>query len=110
MPLSAPDPDEVIPKDLQALAENMRKSCLDGDGEWWTDTGTRTLPEDLPADLLDDPTASRDTTSLTAHNQQQLAREKGLIALALSMPIAFIGIMLGSLMISILIEWIGLYF
>jgi integrating conjugative element membrane protein (TIGR03747 family) len=50
------------------------------------------------------------TTSQTAQSQQQQVREKGLIARTLSMPFAFIGIMLGSLVISILIEWIGLYF
>lgn len=50
------------------------------------------------------------TTSQTAQNQQQQAREKGLIGRTLSLPFAFIGIMLGSLVISILIEWIGLYF
>lgn len=50
------------------------------------------------------------TASQTAQNQQQQVREKGLIARTLSLPFAFIGIMLGSLVISILIEWIGLYF
>lgn len=55
MPLPAPDPDEVMPKDLQTLAENMRKSYIDGGGEWWTSSGTRGLQEDLPADLLDSP-------------------------------------------------------
>jgi conjugative coupling factor TraD (SXT/TOL subfamily) len=58
MPLPAPDPDEVMPKDLQTLAENMRKSYQDGGGEWWTHTSTRTLPDDLPADLLDDSITS----------------------------------------------------
>ena len=50
------------------------------------------------------------TPSQSAQTQQQQVREKGLIALTLSLPFAFIGIMLGSLLISILIEWIGLYF
>jgi conjugative coupling factor TraD (TOL family) len=56
MPLPAPDPDEVMPKDLQTLAENMRKSYIDGGGEWWTTTGTQGLGQDLPPDLLDDQT------------------------------------------------------
>lgn len=50
------------------------------------------------------------TASQSAQTQQQQVREKGLIARTLSLPFAFIGIMLGSLLISILIEWIGLYF
>jgi conjugative coupling factor TraD (TOL family) len=57
MPLPAPDPDEVMPKDLQTLAENMRKSYIDGGGEWWSTTGTQGLGQDLPADLLDDQTS-----------------------------------------------------
>jgi conjugative coupling factor TraD (TOL family) len=61
MPLPAPDSDEVMPKDLQTLAENMRKSYQDGGGEWWTHTSTRTLPDDLPADLLDDSITSNTT-------------------------------------------------
>lgn len=54
MPLPAPDPDELMPTDLRALAENMRNSHLDGGGEWWTSSGTRNLDESLPAGLLDD--------------------------------------------------------
>jgi len=50
------------------------------------------------------------TASQSAQTQQQQVREKGLIARTLSLPFAFIGIMLGSLLISILMEWIGLYF
>lgn len=44
-----------MPKDLQTHAENMRKSYIDGGGEWWTGSGTRGLQDDLPADLLDGP-------------------------------------------------------
>ena len=54
MPLPAPDPDEVMPKDLQALAENMRRSYIEGGGEWWTARSERTLNQDLPADMIDD--------------------------------------------------------
>jgi integrating conjugative element membrane protein (TIGR03747 family) len=50
------------------------------------------------------------TASQSAQTQQQQVREKGLIARTLSLPFAFIGIMLGSLLISVLMEWIGLYF
>lgn len=50
------------------------------------------------------------TASQSAQTQQQQVREKGLIARTLSLPFAFIGIMLGSLLISIFMEWIGLYF
>jgi conjugative coupling factor TraD (TOL family) len=53
MPLPAPDPDEVMPKDLQTLAEHMRKGYCDGGGQWWTAPSSRSLPEDLPADLID---------------------------------------------------------
>ena len=54
MPLPAPDPDELMPKDLRALAENMRNSYVDGGGEWWTSSGTRSLDDSLPAELLED--------------------------------------------------------
>ncbi|MFQ6591071.1 MULTISPECIES: type IV conjugative transfer system coupling protein TraD [Pseudomonas] len=54
MPLPAPDPDELMPKDLRTLAENMRNSYVDGGGEWWTSSGTRSLDETLPSELLDD--------------------------------------------------------
>ncbi len=42
--------------------------------------------------------------------QQQQVREKGPILRILSAPFAFIGLLLASLFVSILIEWIGLYF
>lgn len=66
MPLPAPDPDELMPKDLRTLAENMRNSYVDGGGEWWTSNGTRSLDETLPSELLDDeavPDASEVTDS-----------------------------------------------
>ena len=54
MPLPAPDPDEAMPKDLQALAEYMRQHYLDA-GEWWESQGRPLLQsEGLPDDLLDD--------------------------------------------------------
>ncbi|RRV10053.1 TIGR03747 family integrating conjugative element membrane protein [Pseudomonas sp. v388] len=46
----------------------------------------------------------------SAQTQQQRVREKGRIMRALSIPFAFIGLLLGSLFISVLIEWIGLCF
>lgn len=54
MPLPAPDPDELMPKDLRALAENMRNSYVDGGGKWWTCSGTRSLDDSLPAELQED--------------------------------------------------------
>ncbi|EKF72828.1 hypothetical protein A11A3_16762 [Alcanivorax hongdengensis A-11-3] len=54
MPLPAPDPDEAMPKDLQALADYMRQHYLDA-GEWWESQGRPALQsEGLPDDLLDD--------------------------------------------------------
>ncbi|NWA25590.1 type IV conjugative transfer system coupling protein TraD [Pseudomonas gingeri] len=53
MPLPAPDPDEVMPKDLQTLASNMRRSYVDGGGEWWTASGTRVLDEPVPSHVLE---------------------------------------------------------
>ncbi|MCV4286442.1 type IV conjugative transfer system coupling protein TraD [Pseudomonas capsici] len=61
MPLPAPDPDEVMPTDLQTLAMQMRQSYSDGGGQWWTCTSSRTLPEDLPHDLIDSPAPEADS-------------------------------------------------
>jgi conjugative coupling factor TraD (TOL family) len=67
MPLPAPDADENLPKDLQALAAYMRQHYVEA-GEWWNASGRSAAPErDLPADLLADtplpaasPTSPRD--------------------------------------------------
>ncbi len=53
MPLPANDPDEVMPKDLQAIADGMRKGS-DTDGDWWHAPGYEALSELLPDDLVDD--------------------------------------------------------
>ncbi|EKB4873218.1 TPA: type IV conjugative transfer system coupling protein TraD [Citrobacter farmeri] len=54
MPLPAPDPDEVMPKDLQQLAGYMRQSYSEA-AQWWENTGSPGLQEeDLPEDLTDD--------------------------------------------------------
>ena len=53
MPLPASDPDEVMPKDLQALAEGMRKGSVDS-SDWWQAPGYQVLSESLPEDLVDD--------------------------------------------------------
>ena len=53
MPLPASDSDEVIPKDLQALAEGMRKGSVDN-SDWWQAPGYQALSESLPEDLVDD--------------------------------------------------------
>lgn len=50
------------------------------------------------------------STTQTAQNQQRQVREKGFIGKTLSLPFAFIGVLLGSLIVSIVMEWIGLYF
>jgi hypothetical protein len=58
MPLPAPDPDEVIPEDLQQLADYMRQRYTET-GQWWQNLGSPNLHEQvkeqpLPDDLLDD--------------------------------------------------------
>ena len=54
MPRPAPDPDEVIPKDLQQLAGYMRQSYTDAT-QWWEFTSSPALQNaDLPDDLLDE--------------------------------------------------------
>lgn len=50
MPLPAADPDEEMPKDLQALAGYMRQNYLDG-GEWWAGTGFDRGLDSIPTDL-----------------------------------------------------------
>ncbi|TVT60761.1 MAG: type IV conjugative transfer system coupling protein TraD [Azoarcus sp. PHD] len=53
MPLPAPDPDEVMPKDLQQLAGYMRQSYTET-GQWWDSIAIPGMQEQpLPADLLD---------------------------------------------------------
>ncbi|KFX02480.1 conjugal transfer protein TraG [Pectobacterium betavasculorum] len=60
MPLPAPDPDEIMPTDLQQLAGYMRQSYTDT-GQWWQNQGSPTLQEHaLPPELLDE-----DVDSLT---------------------------------------------
>ncbi|MEI7178122.1 type IV conjugative transfer system coupling protein TraD [Pectobacterium carotovorum] len=52
MPLPAPDPDEIMPTDLQQLAGYMRQSYTDT-GQWWQNQGSPTLQEQaLPPELL----------------------------------------------------------
>ncbi|MCF4991988.1 type IV conjugative transfer system coupling protein TraD [Pseudomonas gessardii] len=53
MPLPASDPDEVMPKDLQALVEGMRKGSGTS-SDWWQVPGYEALNESLPDDLVDD--------------------------------------------------------
>jgi conjugative coupling factor TraD (TOL family) len=54
MPLPVGDPDDILPKDLQAIAEHMRQSYVDR-SEWWGTMGTTGPRTDaLPDDLLDD--------------------------------------------------------
>ena len=52
MPLSAPDPDEHMPKDLQQLAGYMRQHYVEAT-DWWDSQGIPDLQETpLPEDLL----------------------------------------------------------
>lgn len=55
MPLPAPDPDEVMPSDLQELATYMRQRYVES-GDWWENNALPTLQssETLPDDLLED--------------------------------------------------------
>ncbi|MFZ3206044.1 MAG: type IV conjugative transfer system coupling protein TraD [Pseudomonas sp.] len=53
MPLPASDPGEVMPKDLQALADSMRKGQA-ANTDWWQAPGYQALNESLPADLVND--------------------------------------------------------
>jgi conjugative coupling factor TraD (TOL family) len=54
MPLPAPDPDEVMPKDLQELAGYMRQHYVDA-GDWWESQTSPDLQDAaLPYDLLED--------------------------------------------------------
>ncbi|CRR59936.1 conjugative coupling factor TraD, PFGI-1 class [Pseudomonas aeruginosa] len=54
MPLPAPDPDEVMPADLQQLAGYMRQSYSEAT-QWWEFTSAPALQDAaLPDDLLDD--------------------------------------------------------
>ena len=54
MPLPSPDPDEVMPKDLQELAGYMRQHYVEA-GEWWDNKARPELQESaLPRDLLED--------------------------------------------------------
>src|SRR5690606_517352 len=55
MPLPAPDPDEVMPRDLQQLAGYMRQYYAEA-GEWWEGNGQPPLHDDdpLPADLAEE--------------------------------------------------------
>ena len=48
------DPDEVMPKDLQALAAYMRQHYAEA-GDWWSHVGLPDLQDQaLPDDLLAD--------------------------------------------------------
>ncbi|MBA4243704.1 MAG: conjugative coupling factor TraD, PFGI-1 class [Pseudomonas sp.] len=53
MPLPAPDPDEIMPADLQQLAGYMRQHYAEA-GDWWENQGIPGLQDQpLPDDLLD---------------------------------------------------------
>lgn len=50
MPLPAPDPDEVMPENLQALAGYMRQHYVEA-GQWWEPTTPSATDGELPKDL-----------------------------------------------------------
>jgi conjugative coupling factor TraD (TOL family) len=50
MPLPAPDPDEVMPENLQALAGYMRQHYVEA-GQWWEPTTPSATNGELPKDL-----------------------------------------------------------
>ena len=53
MPLPAPDPDEIMPDDLQQLAGYMRLHYAEA-GDWWDNQGLPSLQDQpLPDDLVD---------------------------------------------------------
>ncbi|NWE92366.1 type IV conjugative transfer system coupling protein TraD [Pseudomonas reactans] len=53
MPLPAPDPDEIMPENLQQLAGHMRQHYAEA-GDWWENQGIPGLQDrPLPDDLLD---------------------------------------------------------
>jgi conjugative coupling factor TraD (TOL family) len=54
MPLPAPDPDEVMPKDLQMMAGYMRKRYVATD-DWWSPAAEQNQDAALPKDLLEEP-------------------------------------------------------
>lgn len=64
MPLPAPDPDEVMPADLQTLAGYMRQRYVEA-GDWWESNGVPDHDE-LPADLLE-------TASVAAGDESEAA-------------------------------------
>jgi conjugative coupling factor TraD (TOL family) len=55
MPLPAPDPDEVMPENLQALAGYMRQHYVEA-GQWWEPTKPSNKDAELPVDLRDETT------------------------------------------------------
>lgn len=64
MPLPAPDPDEMMPKDLQQLAEYMRQSYSEAT-QWWEFTSSPALQDmPLPDDLLDETAPAASATDV----------------------------------------------
>jgi len=53
MPLPAADPDEAMPKDLQALAAYMRQHYVEDPAWWDAATGPTSQDSTLPSDLLE---------------------------------------------------------
>ncbi|UQI28520.1 type IV conjugative transfer system coupling protein TraD [Pseudomonas bijieensis] len=60
MPLPAPDPDEIMPKDLQMMAGYMRKRYVASD-DWWSAVADQDQDAPLPEDLFDGASQAEST-------------------------------------------------
>src|SRR3989344_1430659 len=90
MPLPAPDPDEVMPADLQQLAGYMRQSYSEAT-QWWEFTSSPAL---------------QDAASTAQREQNQ---RQGLIVGTLTLPFRLLGVLIGSLLFSIVVECVGMH-
>jgi len=124
MPLPAPDPDEVMPQDLQQLAGYMRQSYSEAT-QWWEFTSSPALQDGaLPDDLLDDaaaaepgPVATDDSAGNEASPlkdaastaQREQNQRQGLIVGTITLPFRLLGVLIGSLLFSIVVECVGMH-
>ena len=120
MPLPTPDPDEVMPKDLQELAGYMRQHYVKA-SDWWASEGIpglqeRALPDDLLADFkqMDTPMRSpmkgRGMNDPAVAAQRQQIRQQGLLVGLITLPFRLFGVLCGSLFLCVVIECVGMHF
>ncbi len=126
MPLPAPDPDETMPKDLQQLAGYMRQSYTEA-RQWWESPGSPVL-QDGPC-----PTTCSMRRAVTANPpgrhghrrisdrrghamsdaastaQREQNRRQGLIVGTITLPFRLLGVLIGSLLFSIVVECVGMH-